>query len=374
MDNSGKKIKVLLIAPALPLIGGQAVQAKRILNNFKEESHLQIDFQPTNPQYLPRLQKIKFIRTVLTTVKYWFDLLFKVYKYDIVHIFSASYFTFVYVSIPALLISKIFGVKTILNYRSGEAEDFFSGWGKIFLPLLKRFDAIIAPSNYLVDVFARFDVKASAINNFISREKYIFRDRVPLRPIFLSNRILEPLYNIDCILKAFKIIQNRYPQAELTIAHEGFDRARLENVAKELNLKNANFVGLVPHERIAELYDSVDIYLNSPNLDCMPGSLIECFASGLPIVSTNAGGIPYIVENNRTGLLVELNDHKALAEGALRLLEDTEFTRKIIAEGRAESSEYSWEHVREKWLALYEKLAARKTVSSGEKSVSKLTV
>ena len=373
MVDSNEKIKILLIAPALPLIGGQAVQAQRIVKNFQNEPHLQIDFQPINPQYLPRLQKVKYLRTVLTALKYWFDLLRKLYKYDIVHIFSASYFTFVYVSIPALLIAKIFGVKTILNYRSGEAEVFFSGWGKRFLPLLRKFDAIVSPSNYLVDVFAKFDVKASAINNFISREKYIFRDRVPLRPVFLSNRILEPLYNIDCILRAFKIIQNKYPEAALTVAHEGYDRARLENVVKELNLKNVNFVGLVAHERIAELYDSVDVYLNSPNLDCMPGSLIECFASGLPIVSTNAGGIPYIVENNRTGLLVALNDHKALAENALRLLEDDKFARKIIAEGRAESLEYSWENVREKWLALYEKLAERKTATRGESSISKLT-
>lgn len=373
MPDSTEKIKILLIAPALPLIGGQAVQAKRIVSNFQNEPRIHLDFQPTNPQYLPRLQKIKFIRTILTTVKYWFDLLFKVPKYDVLHVFTASYFTFVYVSLPALLLAKISGVKTILNYRSGEAEDFFSGWGKYFLPLLKKFDAIISPSDYLVDVFARFNVKASAINNFIAREKYIFRERAPLRPIFLSNRILEPLYNIDCILRAFQIIQEKYGEAELVIAHEGFERARLENLAEELNLRNVRFVGLVPHERIAELYDSVDVYLNSPNLDCMPGSLIECFASGLPIVSTNAGGIPYIVSDNKTGLLVELNDHEALAERAIRLLEDDELAKKIIAEGYKESLKYSWQEVREKWLALYERLARQKVVSSGEEAVSKLS-
>lgn len=372
MVNSAGKTKVLLIAPGLPTVGGQSVQARRLIHNFQNEPHLQIDFQPSNPRFFPRLQKIKFVRTILTTVKYWFDLLRKIYKYDIVHIFTASYFTFAYVSIPALLIARIFGVKTVLNYRSGEAEDFFSRWGKHFLPFLKKFDAIITPSGYLVDVFAKFGIKAASINNFISREKYIFRERVPLRPIFLSNRILEPLYNIDCILRAFQIIQKKYAEAELVVAHEGFERARLENVAKNLNLRNVKFIGLVPHERIAELYDSVDIYLNSPNLDCMPGSLIECFASGLPIVSTNAGGIPYIVSDNRTGLLVELDDHAALAERAMRLLENGDLTEQIIAEGRAESLKYSWESAREKWLALYAELASEKAVSSGKKTVSKL--
>lgn len=371
MNDSAAKIKVLIIAPALPLIGGQAVQAKRLVSNFQNESHLQVDFQPSNPRFFPKLQSVKFLRTVLTTVKYFFDLLKRLPRYDIVHVFSASYFTFVYVSIPALLIAKLFGVKTILNYRSGEAEDFFSNWGKWFLPLVRRFDAVIAPSDYLVDVFAKFDVKAGSINNFIAREKYIYRKRTPLRPIFLSNRILEPLYNIDCILRAFRIIQNRYAEAELIVAHKGIEKARLENLAKELNLKNVRFIGLIPHEKIAELYDSADVYLNSPNLDCMPGSLIECFASGLPIVSTDAGGIPYIVNDGQTGLLVGLNDHEALAERAIFLLENKEFAEKIIADALEESAKYSWENVREKWLALYDKLAEQKAISGDKKFLSK---
>jgi glycosyltransferase involved in cell wall biosynthesis len=300
----------------------------------------------------------------LTTVKYLFDLLWRLPKYDVVHVFSASYFTFVYVSISALLLSKLFGVKTILNYRSGEAEDFFSRWGKWFLPFVRRFDAVVAPSDYLVDVFAKFDVKARSINNFIAREKYIFRQRTPLRPIFLSNRILEPLYNIDCILRAFQIIQSQYPEAELSVAHEGIEKVRLENLSKELNLRNVRFVGLVPQEKIAELYDSVDIYLNSPNLDCMPGSLIECFASGLPIVSTNAGGIPYIVNDGQTGLLVDCDDHQSLAARAIYLLKNADYAGKIIAAARAESEKYSWENVREKWLALYEKPTGQITATN----------
>ena len=175
----------------------------------------------------------------------------------------------------------------------------------------------------------------------------------------MSNRILEPLYNIDCILRAFQIIQSKYADAKLIVAHEGFDRERLEKVAQGLELHNVEFVGLVPHARIAELYDSVDIYLNSPNLDCMPGSLIECFASGLPIVSTNAGGIPYIVEDGQTGLLTVLNDHEAIAEKAMLLLESPDLAKQIIENGRREAEKYSWNHVREKWLNLYEKMSGQ---------------
>ncbi len=83
MNDSSKKTKVLIIAPALPLIGGQAVQAKRLVGNFQQEPHLQVDFQASNPRFFPKLQNIKFLRTVLTTVKYLFDLLWRLPKYDV---------------------------------------------------------------------------------------------------------------------------------------------------------------------------------------------------------------------------------------------------------------------------------------------------
>lgn len=349
-----KKTKVLIIAPAPPLVGGQAVQARRLVDSLRREPHLVVDLQPNNPYFAPRLQQIRFVRTLLTTLRYLLDIMLKIPRYDVVHVFSASYWTFVYSAVPALLIAKSCGKKAILNYRSGEAGHFFSTWGRPFLPFVRWFDHVVAPSGYLVDVFRGFNVKAQSISNFVSLEKYTRRDRVPLRPVFLSNRILEPLYNIDCILRAFQIIQRKYPDARLVVAHEGPDRPRLEKLSLDLQLSNVQFIGLVPNDRIAECYNSVDIYLNSPNMDCMPGSLIECLASGLPIVSTDAGGIPYICENEKTALLVAVNDHEALAASAMRLLEDDVLARTIIKNGLVESRKYSWEHVRGRWLEMYQ--------------------
>jgi glycosyltransferase involved in cell wall biosynthesis len=360
MNQQAEKTKILIIAPALPLVGGQAVQAQRLLGNFRREPHLETDFQPINPQFAPRLQKIPYLRTVLTTLKYLFDLLRKIPRADIVHVFSASYYGFVLSVVPAVLLAKLFGKKTIINYRSGEAENFFRGWGGRFLWVLKMADAVVSPSGYLVDVFEKFGIKGRSIFNIIDTDKFNFRERRALRPIFLSNRILESLYNIECIFRAFQIICEKFPDARLVVANDGDERENLEKTAREMNLKNVEFIGLVPHDKINQLYDSVDVYLNSPNFDCMPGSLIECFASGLPVVSTNAGGIPYIVADGETGLLVATNDHEALAERAIYLLENPEAARAIINNARGECAKYSWDAIRPQWLALYEKLAAER--------------
>lgn len=353
--KSNKKIKVLLVAPALPLIGGQTVQANRLLQKLGEEDEIEIDLQPINPSFFPKLQEIKYVRTVLTSIKYVFDLFRKIPHYDIIHIFSASYFSFILAPIPALLIAKLFGKKTILNYRSGEAEDHLQK-SKVAVSLIKKFDAVVTPSGYLVDVFKKFDLEAQSIFNFVDTKKYVFRRRKQLKPIFLSNRNHEELYNVECILKAFSIIQKKYAEAELIVAGDGGQREKLENLARELKLKNIEFLGRVSPDEMPEICNRADIYLNSPNIDNMPGSIIEAFASGLPVVSTGAGGIPYIVSNGETGMLVNINDCKNLAAQALRVLENEELAENLIENARRECEKYSWENVRREWLALYRKL------------------
>jgi glycosyltransferase involved in cell wall biosynthesis len=358
MKQSAEKTKILIIAPALPLVGGQAVQAQRLLENFGREPHLHVCLQPINPQVAPRLQKIVYLRTVLTTLKYLFDLLGKIPRADVVHVFSAAYYGFVLSVVPAIVLAKLFGKKTIINYRTGEAEKFFRGWGRHFLWVMRWADEVVSPSGYLVDVFAKFGVRGRSIFNIIDTGKFNFRERKRLRPVFLSNRSLESLYNIECIFRAFAIISRRFPDAKLIVANDGIERENLKRAAREMNLKSIEFVGLVAHDKIAELYDAADVYLNSPNMDCMPGSLIECFASGLPVVSTDAGGIPYIVTDGETGLLAATNDHEALAAKAIYLLENAAAAQAIIDNARKECAKYSWEAIRPQWLALYENLAA----------------
>lgn len=355
-------LRVLIVAPAEPLVGGQAVQAVRLRERLRTENDLQIRLQPINPQlpgFLQKLQEIKYIRTFVNSVFYVFALLTQIPFHDIIHIFSAGDTSFVLATTPAVLIAKLFGKKAILNYRHGGAEEHLSKWRRSAVPTVGLFDKIVVPSGFLVGVFAEFGFTAQPIFNFVNTDKYIFRERNPLRPVFLSNRNFEPLYNVGCILRAFRAIQNRFPEAELIVAGDGEEREKLVELAVELNLKNVEFVGRIPQEQMPALYDRADIYLNSPNIDNMPGSIIEAFAAGTPVVSTNVGGIPFIVDNGENGLLVEKNDHENMARQAIRLLENPETAQKIIANARGECQKYSWKNVRRQWLDLYAQLGEK---------------
>lgn len=357
-----KRIRLLLVAPTISFLGGQAVQAIYLLDHLSREPMFEVLFLPHNPR-LPGpfrlLQSIKYVRTLVTTLAYCINLFRQVPKHDVLHVFSASYLSFLLAPAPAILIGRLFDKKVVVNYRSGEAEDHLRSWRRTAVPILRLADALVVPSQYLIDIFAKFGLRATAVANIIDPDRFKFKERRPLQPIFLSNRNLYPLYNVACILRAFAKIQQRFPEAKLIIAGGGPQRASLESLARELKLQNVEFRGRVAPAKMHTLYDEAHIFLNSSNIDNMPGSILESFASGLPVVSTSAGGIRCIVTHGKNGLLVPRNDHDAMASWAIRLLESPELAESIARNAYKECSAYTWPGVRDAWVETYMRLAGR---------------
>ena len=350
-------VRVLLIAPSMHMVGGQSVQASRLLEGMGDEEEVHVTFLPMNPplpRFLGFIGRVKYVRTVVTLLNFLVRLVWLAPRCQIIHVFSASFYSFLLAPAPALLVARLLGRRSILNYRDGRAPIHLGQWRSARLVGLA--DVIVAPSAYLVDVFRDFGYEARSIFNIINAEDFTFRIRAHPRPRFLHNRSLETLYNVPCALRAFALVQQRYPEAALTIAHDGPLRTELEELVQALRLQNTRFIGKVPQSEIAELYDDADIYLTTPDLDCMPGSVLECYASGLPLVATEAGGIPYIVRDGETGMLAPPNDHEAVAAAALRVLEEEGLAQRLALGGRAELEQYSWERVGAHWLSLYKEL------------------
>jgi glycosyltransferase involved in cell wall biosynthesis len=356
MSDKPGKLKIALVAPSLKNIGGQSIQAQRLIDAFAADENVKIEFVPNDPD--APFQNVKFLRTVSTSIAYWLALFKKIPAVTIVHIFSSGTTSYIISTLPALLAAKIFGKKTILHYHTGEAETHLKKWRLTARPTMKLFDEIVVPSEYLVEVFARFALPAKAIYNFIESERFAFRARNPLHPFFLSNRNFEVHYQVGDVLRAFQLIQNKFPAAKLLIAGYGSEEANLKTLAAELNLKNTEFTGRIDNAAMPEIYDRADVYLNSSIVDNMPLSFIEAFACGLPVVSTDAGGIKYICEHEKTALLVEKNDYRSLAQQAVRLLENNELAQKIIANARRNCVKYSRESACDEWLDTYRNLSS----------------
>jgi L-malate glycosyltransferase len=358
------KIRVCVVAPSLDIYGGQARQAICFLKALEAENEVQAEFLPQNPR-LPRslraLQRIKYLRTFVTTVHYTLLLFARLRGYDVIHVYCASYWSYLLSAMPPLAVAKLYGKKVILHYHSGEAEDHLTRWPKTTVPVMKKFDDIVVCSDYLKDVFAKFGLHSRSILNIVEIERFRYRDRAPLQPRFMCSRLLEPLYNVGNVIRAFHIIQQHVPHATLTIAADGWQRPQLEALVRELHLQHTRFLGFVPFDQMPDLYDSNDIYLIGNDIDNMPAAVTESCASGILLVTTNAGGIPYLVEHEKSALIVSTGDYAGLAREALRLLADSELARGMARNARSRAEEFTWPRVREKWLDLYKTLADKST-------------
>jgi glycosyltransferase involved in cell wall biosynthesis len=355
-----RKIRVCIVVASLDILGGQAIQAERLLEGLSRESGVEAELLPINPRLphpLRLLQRIKYVRTVVTSIAYIASLLVRLPRFDVVHVFSAAYFSFVLAPTPAVLIAKLYGKPVLLNYHSGEAEDHLRRWPRTSLPIIRLADRLVVPSDYLVSVFAKFGIKAERVLNTVDLARFRFRKRSTLSPVLLSNRNLERHYNIECTLRAFAIIQQRIPDARLIVAGDGSERRRLRELAVTLGLKNIEFLGAVAPEDMPAPYDRAGVFVNASDVDNQPLSIIEAFASGLPVVTTDAGGIPDMVTNEETGLLVKRGDYVTIAEQVLRLLSDANLAQRLASRGEEASHKYMWASVRQDWLRHYSALS-----------------
>ena len=352
--ESGKRLSVAIVAPSLAILGGQAVQARRLLDAWCNDAEVDAWLVPINPP-LPRALrwagKVKYIRTIATQLAYWPLLARELRRADVVHVFSASYWSFLLAPLPAVVIARLTRRPILMNYRSGEAPDHLSR-SAITRATLRTVRNVV-PSRFLREVFSSHDIDAHVIPNIVDRDRFAFRLRDPVRPRLLSTRNFEPLYNVACTLRAFGRIQDRWPDATLTLVGTGSQERALRRLAAELKLQNVHFAGPIAPDAIWRCYADADIYIQSPDIDNMPSSVLEAYASGLPVVSTNAGGIPAILTHGVHGLVSAIDDHEGLAAHVLRVLDDPTFARRIALAAYDFTGELVWDRIRIQWLETY---------------------
>jgi len=354
-----RRPRIALVAPGPEILGGQSVQALAIAAGLRADGY-DVAFVRVDPRF-PRavrwVRRCPYVRTALNQALY-LPSLRALRHADVVHVFSASYWSFLLAPVPAMLAARRFGKRVVLNYHSGEAEDHLARWGRLVHPWLRLAAEIVVPSEYLRAVFARHGYRARVVPNVVDTGRFRYRDRTPLRPRLLSTRNLEPYYRVDNTLEAFALLTGRYREATLTIAGFGSEEERLRRLAASLNTPGTRFVGRVDPAAMPALCDESDIFVNSSVVDNQPLSVLEAFAAGLPVVSTATGGIAALVRDGDTGLIVPAGDPSAMAKAVAALLEDPDRARRMARRARREVEACGWPRVREQWTAVYAGVAA----------------
>lgn len=342
----------------MQILGGQAVQADRLLRAWAGDPDLEAWLVPVNPQPPAAFRaglRVKYLRTIVTQLTYWPVLLRALRHADVVHVFSASYWSFLLAPLPAVLVARLLGKPVVMNYRSGQAPDHLRR-SRVARAILRHVDRNVVPSRFLKDVFAPYGIDADVIPNIVDVDRFAFRVRDPLRPRILSTRNFEGLYNVACTLRAFAAVRRDFPEATLTLVGGGSAEPSLRALASELGLREGAdvvFAGRVAPENIWRYYADADVYLQTPEIDNMPASVLEAFASGCVVVSTAAGGVPAIVTDGVDGLLVPCGDAQRAAAQIVRLLRNPSLAHMLAARARQNCDQYRWKAVREQWLSLY---------------------
>ena len=359
-DQHLRPLRVAIVAPSLRILGGQSVQAERLLRGWSTDPEIAARLVPTNPLppgFLRVAVRLKYLRTIVTQATFWPLLVRELWWADVVHAFSASYSSFVLSTLPAILIGRLLRRPVIVHYHSGEAPDHLRRSWVARYALAKLTDAVAVPSPFLRDVFAAFGLRTQVVPNTVDFDRFVFRPRHTLSPRLVSTRNFEAHYNVACTLRAFAIVEQEYPNASLTLVGGGTHEGALRGLARELKLQNVTFTGRVPADEISRYYADADIYVQTPDIDNMPLSVLEAYASGVSVVSTDAGGVPSILTHGVHGLLAPRGDHRAVADRIIELLRQPARARQLAANAHTSCSHYSWSAVRPQWLALYRELA-----------------
>jgi glycosyltransferase involved in cell wall biosynthesis len=350
---------VAIVAPSLRILGGQAIQADRLLRAWAGDAEVDawlVPHNPIPPGPLRHLTKLKYLRTVAVEATYLPLLVRELSRADVVHVFSASYWSFLLAPLPAITVARTLGRPVVLNYHSGEASDHLAR-SLVARRTLDGCDRIVVPSAFLANVFEGFGLKPTIVPNSIDLEQFRFVERQTLRPRILSTRNLGAPYNVACTLRAFRAIQDQRPDATLTIVGSGPDEPALRQLATDLGLTGVRFAGRIGPSTMPVFYADHDIYIQSPDIDNMPLSLLEAFASGLPAVSTDVGGVSTMLAHGTHGLLAPRGDHRQLASHVLQLLDDPTRAGAMARAAREACLAYAWRAIRPAWVNVYREVA-----------------
>ena len=355
------RLKVAIVAPSLRILGGHSVQAGSLLAGWRNDPEVDawlVPIDPEPPRPLRAGTRVKYLRTLLVELTYLPQLARQMMRADVVHVFSASYWSFLLAPAPAVLLGSILGKPVVLNYHSGEAPDHLKR-SRVARTILRLADECVVPSQFLVDVFRQFGIDAVAVANIVDQERFVFRERRTLRPRLLSTRNLASPYNVAATVRAFHHVKQRFPAATLTVVGDGPDAPAIQALVTRMGINGVQFLGRIEPHRMPHVYADHDIYVQSPDIDNMPLSVLEAFASGLPVVSTDVGGMRAILDHGSQGLLAPPNDDKALADLVIHMLEHPDEARSMARAAQATLRSFAWPAVRSLWLETYRRVLGK---------------
>ncbi len=362
-------LRVGLIGPLPPPAGGMANQTRQ-LAELLGGRQAQVQLVQTNAPYRPAwVGQVPLARAVFRLLPYLVQLWRATGRSDVMHLMANSGWSWHLFAAPAIWVARLRRTPVVVNYRGGEAEGFLARNRRVVGWSLQQTARIIVPSGFLQAVFAGQGLATEVVPNIIDLSRFHPADKsaagAAASPHVLVARNLEPIYDNATALRAFAQVLQQCPQARMTIAGTGPQAAELQQLAQQLGIAGAvTFCGRLDRDEMAALLRQSTVALNPSLVDNMPNSVLEALASGVPVVSTRVGGVPHIVQDGVTALLVPPRDPAAMAAALLRVITDAALATSLARAGLQDVQRYTWDRVAPQWAAVYGAAVARRSAGA----------
>ena len=249
--------------------------------------------------------------------------------------------------------------RIVMWLHGGALPEFmarFPSWSK---RVFSRADLIVTPSDFLARSVAGLGFRSRVIPNIIQLPLYPYRLRRSVSPRLFWMRNIQQIWNPLMAIRTLARLRNRFPDASLVMA--GPDKGmkdEVEQTARSMGLGGSvRFTGFLDASGKIRGGGAADIYINTNRIDNTPVAVVEAGAMGLPVVTTNVGGIPDLLVDGDTGLFVSDDDDKAMSEAICHLIENPELAERLSRNGRRLAERFAWDEVRPQWQQLFAELA-----------------
>ena len=252
-------------------------------------------------------------------------------------------------------VARLLNLKYIPILHGGNLPDRLSRNPRLCRMIFGHSFVNVAPSDYLGSAFRKAGFQIVRIPNFIQLDQYSFEPRTTIIPRLLWVRSLEQNYHPEMAIRVTKQLAETYPDCALCMVGPDKDGSLsvCTRLAAELGISDrVRFTGKLSKADWIALSTEYSVFINTTNYDNTPVSVIEAMALGLPVVSTNVGGIPYLVEDGKDGLLVNKGDVDGMANAIIHLVENKELAAEMVRNARKKVEQFDVEQVMRQWVEL----------------------
>jgi len=294
-----------------------------------------------------KIQAIRFIEIILKVV-----FIGRKANYVLIDTYSTSAFWFAY---WAGLMARLIKVPYITILHGGDLPSRLTKSKRLCNDLFKHSHANVAISGYLKHEFEERGIKVTLIPNIINIKNYPFKLREKMRPRLLWVRSFHRQYNPNMAADVLKKLSRIYPEAELCMVGPDKDGSMedFRNYVNELGMgEQIKITGLLKKEEWIKLAEDYDFFINTTNVDNTPISVIEAMALGLNVISTDPGGIPFLLNNDIDSVLVQRGDACAMATEIEKLIKNPAKVGALSKAARDKAEGFDYIHVLNQWCEL----------------------